>query len=297
MRQAEVFAEGLVFGEGPRWHDGRLWVSDFQLNKVFTIDMDGHVEPVVEVPKRPSGLGWLPNGRMLIVSMLDRTLLRLEVNGLVEHADLSEIAGGHCNDMVVDQHGRAYVGNLGFAMQSYTGQPALIPQLRADPNALLADENLPTATLALIEPDGTIRPAADGLRFPNGCVITPDGSTLILSETLDPCLTAFDIARDGSLSNRRVWAQFPKQWPTTFPDGICLDAENCVWVSSPLSNECIRVREGGEVVDRVVASGTTYACMLGGPDRRTLFLIVNDREEPHCTIEAVQVDVPGAGLP
>jgi sugar lactone lactonase YvrE len=298
MQKAELFAEGLLFGEGPRWRDGKLWLSDFRLCKVFNVEMDGHIEPVVEVPNQSSGLGWLPDGRMLIVSMHDRKLLRLEPDGLVEHADLSEIAGGHCNDMVVDTQGRTYVGNFGLDLQAYTGERLLVPQMREDPNRLLNDSSLPTATLAMVDPDGSVSSAASGLRFPNGCAILADGGTLIVAESLDPCLTAFDIAADGTLSNRRVWAQFSKRAPTVMPDGICVDAENAVWVSSPLSNECIRVGEGGKILDRVVANGPIYACMLGGPDRKTLFLIVNQAVNVQsCVIEAVAVDVPGAGLP
>ncbi len=250
------------------------------------IDSSGSLESVVEVPHQPSGLGWLPDGRLLVVSMLDRKVMRLDPEGLVEHADLSAIATFHCNDMVVDAHGRAYVGNFGFDLTDYVQ--------KNDPEFSLTDPDLVTATMVRVDPDGTVTAVTSGLRFPNGTVITPDGSILIVAETCGGRLTAFDIAPDGGLSNRRVWAllgEIP-------PDGICLDAEGCVWVANPIHNECIRVAEGGEIVDRVITSAQCYACTLGGPDRKTLFLTTNSRhEERHGQIEAVRVDVPGAGLP
>ena len=286
MRKAEVYATGLKFGECPRWHGDKLWVSDFHRHLVFTVDSIGRLEPIVEVPNQPSGLGWLPDGRLLVVSMLDRKVMRLDPEGLVEHADLSSIATFHCNDMVVDEQGRAYVGNFGFDINDYVR--------RNDPEFSLVDPNLVTASIARVDPDGTVTIVTPGLRFPNGTVITPDGSTLIVAETCGGRLTAFDIAPDGGLSNRRVWAPLGE----VPPDGICLDAEGCVWVAIPIHNECVRVAEGGEVVDRVKTSAQCYACTLGGPDRRTLFMTVNFRdEERHGQIEAVRVDVPGAGLP
>ena len=263
VRKSEIYATGLLFGECPRWHDDRLWVSDFHRHQVLTIDSSGNLEPVVDVPNQPSGLGWLPDGRLLVVSMLDRKLLRLDPTGLVEHADLSHIATFHCNDMVVDANGRAYVGNFGFDLDQYVKTK--------DPEYTLIDPELVTATMARVDPDGTIHPVADELRFPNGTVITPDGSTLIVGETCGARLTAFDMQPDGSLQNRRTWASL-EQDP---PDGICLDAEGCIWVAIPIRNECIRVAEGGEIVDRVMTSAQCYACALGGPDRKTLFLTTN----------------------
>jgi sugar lactone lactonase YvrE len=299
MRQAEVLAEGLGFGEGPRWRGDRLWFSDIGNKQVMTLDLDGRLEPVVEVAGNPSGLGWLPDGRMLVVSMLDRTLLRLEPDGLVEHADLNEIAGGHCNDMVVDTQGRAYVGNFGFDPFTYSGERMFSTAVRRDPDKFFQDADLPTtATMVRVDPDGTVTTAADGLRCPNGSVITPDGSTLIVAESLGPCLTAFDIEPDGTLTNTRVWAEFPKQSPTIGPDGICLDAEGAVWVADALSTECLRIAEGGEILDRVSTGLSCVACMLGGPNRKTLFLMANKfGEDPRAQVEIIQVDVPGAGLP
>jgi sugar lactone lactonase YvrE len=271
---------GLVFPEGPRWHDGKLWFSDMHGPRVMTVDLAGQSEEVVEVPGQPSGLGWTPDGKLLVVSMTDRRLLRLEVDGLVEVADLASLASFHCNDMVVDAHGRAYIGNFGFDLDGQ-GQFA-------------------TAALIVVEPDGRARIAADELAFPNGSVITPDGRTLIVGESFASRLTAFEIAPDGSLGGRRQWAKLEG----AVPDGICLDAEGAVWVASPVSNELLRVREGGEVLDRIPTSQSAIACMLGGPERRMLFVLTADGTDPEKLkaaptgrIEMVEVPVPGAGLP
>ena len=273
-------AEGFAFLEGPRWHDGKLWVSDMHDDRVLTVDLAGRRETVVEVPGRPSGLGWLPDGRLLVVSMIDRQLLRLDPTGLSVVADLSSIATFHCNDMVVDAHGRAYIGNFGYDFES--GEPQR------------------SAALALVLPDGTVRVAADDLAFPNGAVITPDGRTLIVAESFGARLAAFDVAPDGTLSGRRLWAALQG----AVPDGICLDAEEAIWAASPLSKEVLRVREGGEVVERIATSTQAIACMLGGPHRRTLFVLTAQsfhrdecRDQRHARIEVVDVEVPGAGLP
>lgn len=278
--QTRVLLDGLVFPEGPRWRDGRLFFSDMHAMRVMTVDTAGRSEVIVEVPNCPSGLGWLPDGRMLVVSMNDRKLLRLDPGGLREVADLSDLATFHCNDMVVDAQGRAYVGNFGFDFAS--GQ-AMVP-----------------AVLALVSPDGTVRIAAENLEFPNGTVITPDGKTLIIGETFGARLTAFDVLPDGRLTNRRVWAQLDG----AVPDGICLDAEGAVWVASPLSSEVLRVRQGGEVTRRIAVDTQAIACMLGGEDRRTLFVLTAGSVEPEkCKlekrgrIEVVDVEVPGAGYP
>jgi sugar lactone lactonase YvrE len=275
-----VLVEGLRFPEGPRWHDGRLWCSDQHDCKVLAIGVDGSVETIVEVPNGPSGLGWLPDGRLLIVSMQDRRLLRLDLDGLTEVADLSELATWHCNDMVVDSVGRAYIGNFGFDLD---GHADAVP-----------------AVIVRVDPDGSMRLAAEDIRFPNGTVITPDGATLIVGESYGGCLTAFDVAADGSLSNRRRWAKLVG----AVPDGICLDAEGAIWSACPLTGRVLRVLEGGEVTDEVhVNRNGAYACMLGGADRRTLFICAADGSDPASTgvmrgaIETIPVDVPGAGLP
>lgn len=275
------FLDQLAFPESPRWHDGALWFSDFHTRRVQRVDMTGRCETVVTVPGQPSGLGWLPDGTLLIVSMTDRRLLRLDGDVLTEVADLSALAPFHCNDMVVDAKGRAYVGNFGFDfMAKQTPRPT---------------------GLILVLPDGQARVVADDLYFPNGAVITPDGRTLIIGESYAARLTAFDIADDGSLSGRRVWAALGK----AAPDGICLDAEGAIWLASPTSREVLRVREGGEVTHRIATPGQAVACMLGGPDRRTLFVLTTKVMLPAeqslqsrpGAIHTVAVTVPGVGRP
>lgn len=277
----EVVVEGLCFPEAPRWREGSLWFSDMLDHKVLRLGADGSAQVVAEVPQQPSGLGWLPDGRLLVVSMRDRRLLRLEAGGLVPVADLSALAPFHCNDMVVDAAGGAYVGNFGFDL------PAGAPPA-------------PTV-LVRVEPDGRARIVASDLLFPNGCVITPDGGTLIVAETFGARLTAFSVAADGTLSNRRTWAELPG----TSPDGICLDAEGAVWVASPVSRAVLRVREGGQITHRVNVERQAIACMLGGEDRCTLYVATGHvsfdaakaRRYRSGRIECVRVPVPGAGLP
>jgi len=273
--------DGLTFPEAPRWHDGRLWFSDFYTHRVVAVDPAGHAETMLEVAQRPSGLGWTPDGALLVVSMLDRRLLRVENGTTRVLADLSPVATGPCNDMVVDDRGRAYVGNFGY--DRHKGEP---PR---------------TTCLARVDPDGRVTRAAEDLFFPNGTVITPDGRTMIVGETQGHRLTAFDVAPDGALSNRRVWAQFDA---AVFPDGICLDAEGAIWVSDARGVALLRVREGGKI-DGTVSTGTRYAfaCMLGGADRHTLFAGTSTGSGPAMAdkrdgaIGTVRVDVPGAGLP
>ena len=274
-----VLFEGGAFFEGPRWRDNKLWFSDMHARRIMTLDLDGNSEVVAEVPNRPSGIGWLPDGRLLAVSMSDRRLLRLEPDGFVEHANMSGIAEHECNDMVVDRNGRAYVGHFGFDH--------------------FAHAKFSRASLIAVEQDGTIRVVATDLMFPNGTVITEDNSTLIVGESYGRRLTAFDIDEDGSLSNRRVWGEIGMA-----PDGICLDAEGCVWVASPPARTVIRVREGGEILARMDVGRKAIACMLGGPDRRTLFVLTSETTQParacaikSARIETVSVEVPGAGLP
>ncbi len=247
----EVVFGGVDFGEGPRWHDGRLWFSDFFQHVVRALDpVTGEAEVKAEVPGQPSGLGWLPDGRLLVVSMTDRRVLRQEPDGtLVEHADLSGIATFHTNDMVVDAAGRAYVGNFGFDLDG-GGTPT-------------------TAALALVQPDGTVSVAADDLSFPNGTVVTPDGGTLVVAETMASRLTAFSVDDDGRLDDRRTWAEVPG----TFPDGICLDAAGGIWFADPASPRALHVTEGGEVDTVVDTTLPCFACALGGEDGRDLFCL------------------------
>jgi sugar lactone lactonase YvrE len=280
MTELEVLADGLTFPEAPRWRDGRLWFSDFFSHRVLALNQDGGVETVAEVPGQPSGLGWTPEGRLLVVSMRDHRLLRLDPEGLVEVADLSAIATGPCNDMVVDAVGRAYVGNFGYDRHHGEAERA--------------------ACMARIDPDGRVTRVADELVFPNGAVITDDGAILIVAETFAHRLTAFDIDGEGGLADRRVFAAIEGG----HPDGICLDAEGAVWVADPGGKRVLRVFEGGRV-ERTVPLGErgAYACMLGGADRRTLFICSNTTSGPAAAeakagqIDSLPVEVPGVGLP
>jgi len=286
-----VLADGLCFGEGPRWHDGRLWFSDFYDHAVKTVDEAGAVEVAVQLdaPAQPSGLGWLPNGDLLIVSMLGRTILRHDGSSLSVHADLSRIASFHCNDMVVDAQGRAYVGNFGFDLDGEIGARGFIAVLRDHPRA----------NIAFVTIDGAVSVAADELDFPNGSVITPDGSALIVAETLGQRLTAFRVADDGTLSGRRLFADVARR----APDGICLDAEGAVWFADAMKNECVRVADGGEVLQVVTTDQPCYACMLGGEDGRSLFMLTAASASGSAAgsrtghVLVTQVDVPHAGLP
>ena len=221
MTEPQILFEGLSFGEGPRWHEDASGCPTSTRIACSRSTTPARRETIVEVPNRPSGLGWLPDGRLLVVSMTDRKLMRLDPSGLVVHADLGGIATGDCNDMVVDKHGRAYVGNFGY---DFAGGAAL---QRREARA--------------VSPDGAVTSAADELAFPNGTVITPDDSTLILGETMGRRLTVFDVASDGTLSNRRVWADLGD----VTPDGICLDEAGGIWVADPTNSQCVRVARRG----------------------------------------------------
>lgn len=280
MRILKTLLDGLAFPEGPRWHDGKLVFSDMHAHQVIAVDMAGKSSVVCKVPAQPSGLGWLPDGRMLVVSMIDRKLLRLDRDGLKTVADISRLAPFHCNDMVVDSKGRSYIGNFGFDLH--------------------ANEKPRPTTLVMVTPEGAARIVAEDLKFPNGTVITPDGKTLIVGESFGSVLTAFDIAADGSLSGRRVWASLGEN----VPDGIGLDAEGAIWAACPTKSEVIRVKQGGEVTERFKVQTDAFACMLGGPDGRTLFVATANGSDPaKCRaersgrIEVTQVEVPHAGLP
>lgn len=276
MPATRTLLEGLAFGEGPRWHDGRLWFSDFYRRAVHTVDEAGVEAVAVAVPNQPSGLGWLPDGRLLVVSMTDRRVLRLEAGGLVEHADLSALATFHANDMVVDAVGRAYVGNFGYDLHAdLAARP--VPEI-------LADESAGQAVLARVDPDGTVGVAASGLRFPNGSVFLDGGRTLVVAETLRLRLTAFDVAADGSLSGQRVWADLSAGLVP--PDGICADPDGGIWVANALAPQVLRVAEGGQVLDTVTTSQNAYACALGGADGRTLFVTTAPSSEPHVVADA-----------
>jgi sugar lactone lactonase YvrE len=276
-----TLVDGLGFPEGPRWHAGRLWFSDFFDEVVRTVTLDGTVEQVLEPGDAPSGLGWTPDGDLLVVGMVSRQVLRVR-NGRAEpFADLTPLTKVRANDMVVAPDGSAYVASFGFDL------------LAGDPPA-------PTV-LVRVDPDGQVSVAAEDVWFPNGIVLTPDGRTLIFAETYGARLSAFTVEADGTLTDRRVFADLPG----IAPDGICLDAEGQVWVATARTPEVVRVREGGEITARVaVSSGSrSYACMLGGDDGRTLFVCtapgIHPSEETARSgrIEIATVEVPHAGLP
>jgi sugar lactone lactonase YvrE len=285
---AEPFVSGLFFGECPRWHEGRLWYSDFFDHAVFSLSPDGERRVEVDFDGEPAGLGWLPDGRLLINSRLDRIILRREPDGrLVEHGDLRPWATWHANDMVVASNGQAYSGNFGFDLDG-------IHDGTVDGSAIS------TASLIRVDPDGTSHEAADDLHFPNGTVITEDGATLIIAESFGGRLTAFDRGADGTLTNRREWASLKH----VAPDGMCLCADGSVWVANALGAECLRVAEGGEILERVTTSLNCFACMLGDDDRRTLYLVTAAdssasvaRAARNGALEKVRTTVPGAGLP
>jgi sugar lactone lactonase YvrE len=276
----QLLLGNLIFPEGPRWHDGTLWFSDQHAHTVYRTDLQGRAEVLATVPEIPSGLGFLPDGSLLIVSEKDLRVLRWRAGrGVETYAELGGLAQGLLNDMVVDGAGRAYVG--------------------WDPMEFGPD--IPTG-IVLVPPDGPPRMAAQGLRYPNGMAITQDGKTLIVAESLGHVLTAFDIEPDGSLGARRTWAPLPAE---TVPDGICLDAEGAVWVASIFAGAFLRVAEGGAILDRIEVPGRwAVACTLGGPERRTLFLLLAETTLPELmqgkskgSIETVEVEVPGAGWP
>jgi sugar lactone lactonase YvrE len=256
MADPTLLLDRLAFPEGPRWHDGWLWFSDVTNRRVERVAFDGHREVVASFDDRPSGLGFLPDGALLVVAMTQRRLLRV-VDGTVEpYADLRDFGGDFANDMVVDGDGRAYVG-----LRSAQLRPGLpVPEPRDAPDAVV-----------VVGPTRHAELAATQLVAPNGTVITADGRTLVIAETYAHRLTAYDRGADGSLSKRRVFAQLDG----VYPDGICLDDAGAVWIGSPYSDEFVRVREGGEITDRVPVPGGV-ACALGGDDRRTLFLLAVD---------------------
>jgi sugar lactone lactonase YvrE len=263
---ARTVVSGFAFLEAPRWHDERIWFSDFYTFRVYSAREDGSdLQVEASVPQQPAGLGWLPDGRLLVVSMRDRRVLRREADGtLVTHADLGEHATGHANDMSVDAQGRAYVGNFGFDLMS--GAP------------------LAPAALHRVDPDGTVTEVAADLWFPNGSAITAD-NVLLVNETFGNRVTAFDLTGDGRLANRRVWAEFAPlpadrsmdkvlEQVKVAPDGACLDAEGAFWIADAVGGRLLRVTEGGTVTDEIRPGTNVYACALGGADGKTLFACV-----------------------
>jgi sugar lactone lactonase YvrE len=281
MPEPQALMTGIAFGESPRWHDDRLWFSDWAAQELIALDLQGNSEVILRVRSFPFCVDWLPNGRLLIVSASDRRLLRREPDGsIVTHADLSNLSNHPWNDIVVDGRGNTYVDNIGFDFPGGEFAPGI---------------------LALVTPDGSARQVADGVAFPNGIVVTPDNSTLILAESYANRLTAFDIAADGTLSNRRLWADLDRG----VPDGICIDAENAVWYADVPNMRCVRVREGGEVLQTIDLDRGCFACMLGGSDRKTLFMVAREWRGPASMaapertgqVLTVKVSTPGAGWP
>ncbi|WP_192256773.1 SMP-30/gluconolactonase/LRE family protein [Mesorhizobium caraganae] len=280
--QMRLVAEGLAFGESPRWHDGRLWLCNWGTGEIVTVDTDGNIEIMLKISATlPYSIDWRPDGRLLVISGREGLLLRQELDGeLVTHADLRSLSNSPWNEIVVDGRGNIYVNGGGPA-------PA-------------AGEHFGPGTIVLITPDGTIRQVADNIAFANGMAVTPDNKTLIVAESHANRLTAFDIVEDGSLANRRVWADLDG-----FPDGICLDADGAAWYADVPNKRCVRVREGGEVLQTVAVDRGCFACMLGGPDGTTLFIAAAEwRGFEHMIGDArtgqvlsAEAPAPGAGWP
>jgi sugar lactone lactonase YvrE len=248
--ETRILLTGLAIGESPRWHEDRLWFCNWGTQEIVAVDLDGNSEVMARVPTTlPFCIDWLPDGRLLVVSGPEALLLRRETDGsLVTHADLSGLARG-LNEVVVDHRGNAYVNGGSFDFETGAGTES--------------------GVVALVSPDGLVRPVADNIAFGNGMAITEDGSTLIVAESWARRLSAFDIVADGGLSNRRVWADLGD----SPPDGICVDAEGAVWFADVPNRRCVRVREGGEVLQTIELDRGAFACMLGGPDGRTLFML------------------------
>ena len=279
--ELQTLMTGLAFGESPRWHADRLWFSDWGAQEVIAVDLEGKSEVITRIQSFPFCIDFLPDGRLLVVSARDQLLLRMEPDGsLVTHANLTSLSDHPWNEIVVDGRGNAYLNNIGFDF----------------PGGEFA-----TGIIALVTPDGSTRQVADGVAFPNGMVVTPDNATLILAESYGKRLTAFDIAADGGLSNRRVWADLGDG----APDGICLDAVNAIWYGDVPNKRCVRVREGGEVLQTIDLDRGCFACALGGADKRTLFLVATEWSGTTSMaggartgqVLVVEAPAPGVGWP
>jgi sugar lactone lactonase YvrE len=274
--EPQLLLSGLAMGECPRWHEGRLWFCDWGKQEIVAVDPDGNSDVILQLQSFPFSLDWLPNGRLLILSAREGVLTRREPDGsLVTHAELSSLSDRPWNELVVDGRGNAYVNNIGFDFPGGDFAPGIV---------------------AVVTPDGEARQLADGVAFPNGMAVTPDNQTLILAESYADKLTAFDIAADGSLANRRTWADVPGD----HPDGICLDSEGAVWYGDVGNKHCVRVSEGGEVLQTVELDRGCFACMLGDTNRQTLFLIAADYSDPAAlmsgrTGQVLTVHAPAAG--
>ena len=280
MPEPQILMTGIAFGESPRWHDDRLWFSDWGTQELVAVDLAGVSEVVARVPSFPFCIDWLPDGRLLVVSGGDGRLLRREPDGsLPTHADLGRLSRHPWNEIVVDGRGNVYLNNIGFDFPAGAFAPGII---------------------ALVAPDGSVRQVADGVAFPNGMAVTPDGRTLIVAESYANRLAAFDIAADGGLSDRRVWAEVGSD----HPDGICLDAEGAVWYADVGTKRCVRVREGGEVLRAIELDRGCFACMLGGMDGRTLFMLAATFDPAAMfggkrtgRVLTTEAPAPGAGWP
>ena len=282
MAEVQILMSGLAFVESPRWHEDRLWFSDWVARELIAVDLEGQSEVVIRMPSFPFSIVWLSDGRLLVVSGREGLLLRREPGGaLLTHANLTGLSDKGWNEIVVDGRGNAYINGGGFD--------------------LMAGEKFAPGMIALVSPNGSARQVADGIAFPNGMVVTPDNKTLIVAESYGKRLTAFDIDGDGSLSNRRVWADLGDG----VPDGICLDVEGAVWYADVPNKRCARVRQGGEVLQTIRLDRGCFACMLGGADKRTLFIMTAEwrgttgmtdgrRTGQVLTFEA---SAPGAGWP
>ncbi|MFY9914741.1 MAG: SMP-30/gluconolactonase/LRE family protein [Nocardioidaceae bacterium] len=272
---------GIAMGESPRWHDSRLWFSDWGTGQVIAVDDDGVDEVIASVPSFPLCIDFLPDGRLIVVASEGPRLLRRELDGsLVSYAELADIATRPWNDIVIDGRGNAYVNNVNFDFPGGDPVPGLI---------------------ALATPDGQVRQVADGVMFPNGMSVMPDNATLIVAESYAARLTAFDIADDGSLSGQRVWADLGDG----VPDGICLDAEGAVWYADVPHQRCVRVAEGGKVLQTVDVDRGCFACTLGGPTGQTLYVTANEwKGADHMSdgsrtgqVLAIEVTTPATGWP
>jgi sugar lactone lactonase YvrE len=280
MSEPQILMTGIAFGESPRWHDGRLWFSDWAAQEVIALDVDGNSEVITKVESFPFCIDFLPDGRLLVVHSADRLLLRRDADGtLVTYADLSAISTFPWNEVATDSRGNAYLNNIGFDFPGGEFAPGLV---------------------ALVTPDGAVHTVAEGLAFPNGMVVTPDDATLIVAESYGNCLTAFDIGDDGALSNRRVWAALGED----NPDGICIDAEGDVWYADVGHQHCVRVAEGGEVLQTIGLDRGGFACALGGDDLRQLFIVATRWDPANIgsgertgQVLVVEVAAPGIARP
>jgi sugar lactone lactonase YvrE len=280
MTELHTLMAGIAFGESPRWHDGRLWFADWIAQEIVAVDLQGKSEVAAHVRTLPFSIDWLPDGRLVAAS--GRSVVRLQPDGmLVTHADLSHLTEHGWNEIVVDGRGNIYVNGAEFD--------------------LMAGQKFRPGIICIVTPDGSTRRVAEGLAFPNGMAVTPDGSTLIVAESYGKKLTAFDIDSDGGLSSRRVWADLGDG----VPDGICVDEEGAVWCADVPNRRCTRVRQGGEILQRIDLELGCFACMLGGTDRKTLFMMAQEWKGPAGMasgprtgkVLATQVTVAGAGWP